>query len=317
MLLIMASTVSILSGLSAQTPVEATITGLAADSVASVDTVGAAMPQAVSVSLLSDSVAGRRPSVVESINISDYDLSQADLNIMGIITREFPSKKPNIYDLPYSMTTRCENWKNLGTNTGVLFAGGITALVILQMLPEDATAWNKAEQHSVSLFDRYARHLRAGPVWDGDKAIFNCVLHPYAGGAYYMSARSQGYNVLGSFLYCTFISTCFWEYGIECFMEVPSIQDLIVTPVAGSIVGESFYLLKRHIVNNDYRLFGSPVLGNIAVFIIDPVNEVLGLFRGNPCRKRQKMLKKSRHEISSGFNVLPGSNYSINFAVTF
>ena len=316
MLLIMASVAAVLA---AQESVEVTISELVTDSVAMVDTVGGEPEVARTVSavtVFTDSVT-RRPSVTDAINLSDYDLSDTELNIMSIITKEFPVGRPNIYDLPYSMTTRCEDWKRLGSNTGVLFAGGITALVVLQMLPEDATAWNKAEQHSVSLFDRYARHLRAGPVWDGDKAIFNCVLHPYAGGAYYMSARSQGFNVLGSFLYCTFISTCFWEYGIECFMEVPSIQDLIVTPVAGSILGEGFYLLKRHIVNNDYRLFGSSVLGNIAAFVVDPVNEVLGLFRGNPCRKRQKVVKKPRHEISSGFNALPGSNYSINFAVTF
>lgn len=195
-----------------------------------------------------------------------------------------PSRWVTLYDLPYSMTTRRDNWHNLWVNTGVLFAGGFTALGILELLPEDATAWNKDD--SRPLLKRYADHFRAGPVWDGDKAIFNAVLHPYAGAAYYMSARSQGFNVLGSLAYCVGISTLFWEYGIECFMEVPSIQDLIVTPLGGAVLGEAFYLLKRHIVHHDYRLFGSPVIGNVVAFIIDPVNEVIGLFRGNPCRQR-------------------------------
>ena len=80
-------------------------------------------------------------------------------------------------------------------------------------------------------------------------------------------------------LYSACISTIGWEFGIEAFMERPSYQDIVVTPVVGSIIGELFYRLKRNIVSHDYRLAGSPVLGNIVVFLIDPVNEVLGLFR--------------------------------------
>ena len=50
-------------------------------------------------------------------------------------------------------------------------------------------------------------------------------------------------------------------------------------------MGELFYKLKRNIVAHDYTLFGSPVLGNIVVFLIDPVNEVVNLFRGSDTRK--------------------------------
>lgn len=109
-----------------------------------------------------------------------------------------------------------------------------------------------------------------------------------------MGARSQGLNVLGSLVYVTFISTCFWEYGIECINEVPSIQDLIITPLAGAVVGEAFYRAKRHIVANDYRLLGSPVLGNIVAVLIDPVNEVLGFIFGNSARQWNKYNKNNK-----------------------
>ena len=193
--------------------------------------------------------------------------------------------KPNIYALPYSLSTGCPDYKRMWLNTGVLFAGGMTALGVLEFLPENATAWNKEELRRVPFFKRWSNHVRKGPRFDGDKFIFNYVLHPYAGAAYYMSARSLGFNALGSFLYCTAISTLFWEYGIEAFMEVPSIQDLIVTPMSGLILGETFYRLKRSIVDNGYTLCGSRTLGNIVAFLIDPVNEVIGLFAGNPCRE--------------------------------
>lgn len=194
--------------------------------------------------------------------------------------------KVNIYDMPYSMTANYPDYGRMWLNTGVLFGGGVLALGVLQLLPEDATSWNKKEITSVPLFKRWSQNVRKGPVWDGDNLIFNYVLHPYAGAAYYMGARSLGFNVFYSFLYTAGISTLFWEYGIEAFMEIPSLQDLIITPVAGVLIGESFYLLKRHIVSNGYCLFGSKVLGNIVAYIIDPVNEVIGLFAGNPCRER-------------------------------
>lgn len=202
---------------------------------------------------------------------------------------------PNLYELPYSMKTSHPDYKRMWVHTGVLFAGGLTALGVLQLLPENTTAWNKERITSIPFWKRWSYHVRRGPVWDGDNFVFNYILHPYAGAAYYMGARSIGFNVLGSFLYCTAISTLFWEYGIEAFMEIPSIQDLFITPLAGLALGECFYLLKRHIVSHGYRLWGSRLLGNIVAFIIDPVNEVIGLFAGNPCREA---LKKKGTDVS-------------------
>ena len=199
--------------------------------------------------------------------------------------------KVNIYDLPYSKTLSRPDWSRLWLHTGVLFAGGVTTLGVLQLLPEGATNWNKARVTSRPFWKRWSYHVRNGPVWDGDSFIFNYILHPYAGAVYYMGARSIGFNRLGSFLYCTAISTVFWEYGIEAFMEKPSIQDLILTPLSGLFLGEVFYKLKRKIVGDGYRLWGSRFWGNVVAFLIDPVNEVIGLFAGNPCREK---LKKER-----------------------
>lgn len=191
-----------------------------------------------------------------------------------------PRRKLDLYDYPYSRTRTMQDWKRLWVNTGVLVGGGVTTMLILEALPQESTAWNKRESQKVPLFKRYVNHIKAGPVWDHDNAIFNFVLHPYGGAAYYMSARSCGFNCWGSFLYSFAISTLFWEYGFEAFNEIPSVQDLIITPVIGSIMGEGFYLVKRHIVSNGYRLWGSRVLGFAVAFLMDPVNELIGYFRG-------------------------------------
>lgn len=189
--------------------------------------------------------------------------------------------QPNIYDMPYSLTGNYPNYHRLSGNTAVLIAGGAAALIILELLPENSTQWDRSAIKDVPFFQRYYNNVIRGPHWDGDKFFFNYVLHPYAGAAYFMSARSQGFSFWYSALYSFCISTFFWEYGVEAFMERPSIQDLIVTPVAGSILGELFYRAKRTIVHNDYRLLGWKPLGYVAAFLLDPVNELLGYFRGN------------------------------------
>ncbi|MGM9703808.1 MAG: DUF3943 domain-containing protein [Prevotella sp.] len=211
-----------------------------------------------------------------------------------------------LFELPYSVTGRNPDWHRLWINTATLCGAFVGSLLVLECLPEDATSWNRAELQDVPLFKRWHNHvIRKGPEWDHDKFYFNYILHPYAGATYYMAARSCGFNAWQSLLYCTCISTIGWEFGIEAFMERPSIQDIFITPLVGSAIGEMFYKLKRNIVANGYQLGGSSLLGNITVFLIDPVNEVIGLFAGNPCREQVKRGK--RVEMSSSF-VVPSAN---------
>ena len=195
-------------------------------------------------------------------------------------------KQQSIYAYPYSLTGTTYDWHGLWVNTAVLTGAFVGTLFVLECLPEDATSWNRAALQQVPLFKRWRQHvLEKGPEWDHDKVMFNYVLHPYAGAAYFMGARSCGFNFYQSMLYSALISTVGWEFGIEAFMERPSYQDLFITPIVGSALGEGFYRLKRKIVNNGYCLFGSPVLGNIVAFLIAPLNEVIGLFRRNPARE--------------------------------
>jgi hypothetical protein len=221
-----------------------------------------------------------------------------------------------IYAKPYSFTGRQYDWKRLWINTSVLTGAFVGTLLVLECLPEDATSWNRAEIQTVPLFKRWHQNVcEKGPEWDHDKFYFNYILHPYAGAAYYMGARSCGFNVWQSLLYCSCISTIGWEFGIEAFMERPSIQDLFITPIVGSTIGECFYRLKRKIVDNNYRLAGSPVLGNTVAFVIDPINEVIGLFDGNPARRLAKSREESR--LTSSFLVPSPEGMVPGFSLTY
>lgn len=188
----------------------------------------------------------------------------------------------SIYALPYSIQLSVPDWHRMWINTATLSTAFVGTLLVLECLPEDATSWNRAELRNRPFYKRWFKNVfKRGPEWDHDKFYFNYLLHPYAGAVYYLGARSCGFNLMESVLYCTCISTVGWEFGIEACMERPSIQDIFITPLVGSLVGEGFYRIKRNIVANDYCLWGSKALGHIAAFLVDPLNEFVSLFAGN------------------------------------
>ena len=121
------------------------------------------------------------------------------------------------------------------------------------------------------------KNVTTGPVWDKDNFFLNYISHPYFGATYYVQARTAGYSIFGSFIYSTLVSTFLWEYGVEAFAEIPSIQDIIVTPVFGSIIGEGFYYSINKIKSNNYRLLGSKILGHTSVFLMDPFSSYVKL----------------------------------------
>ena len=241
----------------------------------------------IKMDLLTDSTQTYGRNDDSLLNISSTNINVASLEIHG----------RSIYSLPYSVNTSMPNWKRLWTNTAVLSGAFVGTLLVLECLPEDATSWNRREIQEVPVFKRWFRNVfKRGPEWDHDKFYFNYILHPYAGAAYYMGARSCGFNAWQSLLYCTCISTIEWEFGIEAFMERPSIQDLFITPLVGSAMGEGFYAIKRYIAQHDYSLWGSKIAGNVVAFLADPINEFIGIFAGNDARHINE--KKTSAEIS-------------------
>ncbi|MBO4977769.1 MAG: DUF3943 domain-containing protein [Muribaculaceae bacterium] len=257
-------------------------------------------------------------TTVERIDITLPTVAQARIDTSAFAATDLKTAKgtlPSVYALPYSLTTNVPDWKHLWINSAIFAGAYVGTLAVLECLPEGATNWNRTTIENTPWYRRWWKNVvRKGPEWDGDDVIFNYVLHPYAGAVYFMAARSNGFNFYRSLLYSAIVSTIGWEFGIEGTMERPSIQDIFITPVVGSAVGELFYILKRHIAANDYHLFGSPVLGNIVAFLIDPVNELVGYFGHNPARHL--------HAVPAGLTssltpvALPGG-FGVAFSCTF
>ncbi len=171
-----------------------------------------------------------------------------------------------------------KDYRRLGYNTGIFAGAAIIGFGVLWAMPESATNWDKEEMRKKGILWKWKQNVKEGPVWDKDDWVLNWVTHPYCGGVYYMTARSSGFNRLESFGYSALMSTFFWEYGIESFAEVPSVQDLIITPVVGSVVGEGFFYAKKSIVRHNHKILKSKILGYTALMLMDPFNTILDRF---------------------------------------
>lgn len=153
---------------------------------------------------------------------------------------------------------------------GVLGAG---MFGIIYSLPESVSKWDKSMGFS-ALAGQYKDRIKAGPVIDQDDWAVNYIGHPISGAMYYTMVRHQGFSRLESAAFSFCMSTFFWEYGLEAIAEVPSIQDLILTPLIGSIIGEIFYSWDNAIENNGGKLMGSKSLGKTARVLMNPAGSL-------------------------------------------
>jgi len=202
-------------------------------------------------------------------------------SVTGEITPEASAKQVDgrdcdalAYDVTLFSPCEGEDSKRLWRQTKIMFVGGFGVVAVIALLPEDVSGWEKGTWEQGDLINQWYENVKAGPVWDEDVWYINLIGHPYFGGVYYQAARKSGYNQWNSFTYSALMSTFYWEYGLEAFAEVPSIQDLFVTPIGGWIYGEWAYHKEKEIRRNGNLAMGSEFWGSIALFMLDPVGSL-------------------------------------------
>jgi hypothetical protein len=103
--------------------------------------------------------------------------------------------------------------------------------------------------------------------FDGNRFETNMIMHPLSGTAYYQVARDNGLGLFQSYL-SAFIASFLWEYMIE-FRELPSLNDIILTPAAGVALGEPSHRLSRWLASRP------PTLANrVGAFILSPIASI-------------------------------------------
>jgi hypothetical protein len=154
---------------------------------------------------------------------------------------------------------------------GFALIGGfeVGLLVLTMMMPKSFTGWE--DDFFREGMGNLAEAWTNPPVWDTDHWFHNYVGHPYGGAIYYNTVRAQGATPFQSFLFSAAMST-WWEYVLEAVAERPSIQDLIITPVTGSLLGEFTHRWTLRMKRN-----GTTTLEKIVITIANPTHVV---FRG-------------------------------------
>jgi len=122
---------------------------------------------------------------------------------------------------------------------------------LLYAAPEGVSGWTneQKEGYRTSIWWDNVTH----PQIDSDDFYINYVLHPYWGAAYYVRAQERGYSRRQSFWYSVLLSSTY-EFGAEALFEEPSIQDIIATPVFGSVLGNYFMKVRGNIRDREVRL---------------------------------------------------------------
>lgn len=147
--------------------------------------------------------------------------------------------------------------------------------------------WNTKEINQVDWeTDNFVESLRrkfvTGKAIKFDTNIYalNAPGHPLAGAGYFIFARTSNYNALESFLFAL-AGSSLWEVIVE-YREGLSINDMIVTPVAGSVIGEVAYQLGYFFDT------GAPTI----------TNKILGAIFGGSARLNQWILNNApkRHQ---------------------
>lgn len=167
-----------------------------------------------------------------------------------------------------------KDWDYLAEQTYTILGLSVVTVGLMTLLPESITKWDDDARDLSKLGDKWVENVKAGPTWDRDEHFLNYIMHPYFGGVYYTAARHAGFNEFESFGYSFAMSALFWEYGVEAFAEVPSWQDLFITPMFGAVVGELMLQGEQEVLANGGRVWGSETMGSVSLFFLNPVGHI-------------------------------------------
>lgn len=103
--------------------------------------------------------------------------------------------------------------------------------------------------------------------WDGDPLVVNAVGHALFGSELYLRARQCRFGWGGSVAF-TAATSALWEYGFEANGARPSALDLVYTPLAGAVVGETRYRVHRAAAGL------APSARGIVRALVDPFGEL-------------------------------------------
>ena len=162
------------------------------------------------------------------------------------------------------------DWEGLKRDTWYFVGYQAVTVAVLYALPESQTNFDREDASLGKWHDNVTN-----PEWDKDDYFVNYVLHPYWGAAYYIRGRERGLSRWQSLGYSTLLSVIY-EFGAEALFEPVSYQDLIITPLAGWLIGEYVFSPIRDSIKakEESEL---DLLDKTALVLTDPLGALNGL----------------------------------------
>ncbi len=172
----------------------------------------------------------------------------------------------------------------------------------------------------VQLFDRFVingdyshisansvwHNIKNGFVWDNDQFSTNLFAHPYHGGLYFNSARSNGMSFWQSVPY-SFCGSLMWE--LACETDPPAINDLMATTIGGACIGEITHRVSD-LVYDDRERGLSRFLREFAGALTCPIRELNRILNGDAWRVRHDYYEyHDYNRIPVDFSVAFGDRY--------
>ncbi len=153
-------------------------------------------------------------------------------------------------------------WGQVGIGTAEVLGSEAFTSIILYLSPKEFSNWE--DKFWLYWGDNLHRAYTTPPVWDKDGWAVNYIGHPIQGNLAFNALRSQGAGFWQSSAF-TLGHTLLWEYFLEAINEQPSINDLIVTPIAGIALGELVNRMTLH-----FKKGGFSTGEKIIVTILNP-----------------------------------------------
>lgn len=157
-------------------------------------------------------------------------------------------------------------------------------------------------------------NFKKGLVWDNDQFSTNLFAHPYHGGLYFNSARSNGLSFWESAPYALG-GSLMWEFLGE--IEPPAINDLIATSLGGMAIGEITHRVSR-IVLNDKQRGTKRFLRELVHTAVNPIGGLNRIIRGDAWRVRNDgFLYHNFRQIPVELRMSAGARYVADEGATF
>jgi hypothetical protein len=142
-------------------------------------------------------------------------------------------------------------------------------LMLAQVIPWSYNYFVRKADFAKISFKSIGHNLKfSNWVWDDNSFNTNQFAHPYHGGIYFSSFRTNGYNFWQS-VPAAFAGSYMWEVAGETHPPAPN--DFINTSMGGIALGEMTYRLSNMIVDN--RQTGTRrQINEVLAFLVNPMN---------------------------------------------